>query len=349
MSLAGINCLPQRNTIMKKTFKVAVVGCGTICANHINALTRLDNVKIVALCDINTAKAEKVKAQYALDSVIYDSYEKMLESEALDAVHVATPHYLHAPMAISALSHDINVFLEKPICITTDEIEQLIDAEANSRGKVCVCFQNRFNPSVALARKLIDEDGGIKSAYGAVFWYRGEKYYTESGWRGTYATEGGGVMINQAIHTIDLLCQFLGKPKSVCATIANHHLKGIIEVEDSCEGIIGFENGKKANFYATTAFDGKDSTTLYLVTENKRTVMIQHSDVYVNGVKVDDPTLVTGYIGKECYGNGHTTLIANFYDALENGKAMPVTLESAQYALRILLAAYISKDTEIEI
>ncbi len=334
---------------MNNTFKVALVGCGTICTNHFNALARLDNVTVVAICDKIAERAEAAKAKFSLDARIYTDYDLMLASEKLDAVHICTPHYLHAPMAIAALERNVNVFLEKPICISTDEINALIAAEAASRASVCVCFQNRFNPSVALAEQLCEEDGGVMSAYGSVFWYRSEKYYTESGWRGTYATEGGGVMINQAIHTIDLLCKFLGKPVTVCATKANHHLKGVIEVEDTCEGVIGFESGKAANFYATTSFDGRDSTIVYLVTEKKRTVMINQSKVYLDGVQIDRPELVTDYVGKECYGNGHVTLIAKFYSALVTGDKMPVTLESAQYALRILLAAYRSDDQQIDI
>lgn len=334
---------------MVKTFNVALVGCGTIAPNHLSALTKIPNVKIVALCDKNLEKASKRKAEYSLDANIYDDFLTMLDTEKLDSVHVATPHYLHCEMTVEALKRGINVFLEKPACISNDELEIMKRAEEASEAKICVCFQNRFNPSTTIAEKIAEEDGGIISAFGSVFWYRSEPYYTNSGWRGAYATEGGGVMINQAIHTIDLLCHFLGKPESVIATKANHHLKGIIEVEDSCEGIVRFENGKKANFYATTSFEGRDATILYLVTEKKRAVQIQYSSVYVDGEKIDDPSLVTDFVGKECYGNGHNYLIAKYYDALASDKDMPVTLESAQYALKILLAAYNSSDEETKI
>lgn len=334
---------------MKKIFNVALVGCGTIAPNHLGALAKLPNVKIVALCDINREKAEKRKLEYGLDANIYDDFVSMLNSEKLDSVHIATPHYLHAPMAIEALGRNINVFLEKPLCINEQQIQEILDAEKASSASVCVCFQNRFNPSTMLAEKLAAEDGGVKSAFGSVFWYRNEDYYLKSGWRGKYATEGGGVMINQAIHTIDLLCYYLGRPDSVTATTANHHLKDKIEVEDACEGVITFTNGKKGNFYATTSFDGKDATILYLVTEKGRKIQIQYASVYVNGVRVEDPSLVSDYVGKECYGNGHTYLIAKYYDALASGKEMPVTASDAQYALRILLAAYKSKDNEIKI
>lgn len=334
---------------MDKIYKVALVGCGTIAPNHLRALKSLPGVEIVALCDTDLNKAERRKNEYELNCKLYADFDEMLESEELDSVHIATPHYLHAPMTIKALKKNINVFLEKPMCISCDEIEKMIKAESESSAKVCVCFQNRFNPSTILAERIAAEDGGVRSAFGTVFWYRDEKYYTNSGWRGKYATEGGGVMINQAIHTLDLLCYYIGTPKSVTATVSNHHLKDIIEVEDSAEGVIYFENGKKANFYTTTSFEGRDATILHLVTEKKRRIQIQYSAVYVDGEKVDDPSLVSDFIGKECYGNGHMYLIAKYYEALKSNAEMPVTLESAQYALRVLLASYRSGNEETQI
>lgn len=334
---------------MDKIYNVALVGCGTISANHLRALNTIPYVKVVALCDLNSEKAEKRKNEYALDCNIYTDFDTMIQNEAIDSIHIATPHYLHASMTIKALEKGINVFLEKPMCINENEIIEMLDAESKSSANVCVCFQNRFNPSTILAERIAEEDGGIKSAFGSVFWYRDEKYYTNSGWRGKFATEGGGVMINQAIHTLDLLCYYLGTPDSVMATVSNHHLKDVIEVEDSAEGIIKFKNGKKGNFYMTTSFEGRDATILYLVTEKKRRIQLQYSSVYVDGEKIEDPSLVSDFVGKECYGNGHMYLIANYYDALKSGKEMPITLASAQYALRVLLASYKSNNEETKI
>lgn len=331
---------------MKKTFNVALVGCGSISRNHLAALSAMDNVRLVALCDIKRERAEQRAAELSSECAVYESYEKMLEQENIDAVHITTPHYLHAPMAKLALEKGINVFLEKPMCISTDEIDELLEIEKKSRGRITVCFQNRYNPATIMAQKIADEDGGVTSAYGSVFWERNEKYYTESGWRGTYATEGGGVMINQAIHTIDLLCHFLGKPTSVCATKANHHLKGVIEVEDTCEGVVKFDTGKAACFYATTAFSGYDSTNVFLITKNHK-IELRNNRLYVDSEPVVVGSEKETYLTKACYGNSHATLIERFYSALEDGTDMPVSLESASYALRILLAAYKSGDQEL--
>jgi predicted dehydrogenase len=222
--------------------------------------------------------------------------------------------------------------------INEEEIDKIIAAEEKSQASVCVCFQNRFSPSVIKALELAREDGGALSAYASVFWDRGEKYYTESGWRGKYSTEGGGVMINQAIHAIDLLCEFLGKPESVKSKIANFHLDGIVEVEDSCGGVITHRGGLKSNFYATTAAEMLCSTVIYVKTKS-HIIEVRNYRLYLDGEFVDTSEH-TCYAGKACYGNGHEELIDSFYGAIRNGLPMPVTAESARWALRVLLAAY---------
>jgi predicted dehydrogenase len=152
-------------------------------------------------------------------------------------------------------------------------------------------------------------------------------------------------MINQAIHTIDLLTVLFGKPKKLWATKSNHHLKGIIDTEDSCEGLIEFENGKRGNFYATTSFTGGDKTILYVRTANHK-IELSYPALIVDG-KALDIDFEHSYIGKECYGTGHPLLIAKFYNALSLGEPSPVPLSSAQYAVKIIIAAYESCDEEI--
>ena len=332
----------------KKIYKVALVGCGTISANHLHGLVGNPMVKIVALCDKIRERAENRAKEYSVDCNIYTDYEEMLDKEKPDSVHICTPHHLHASMTVSALKRDIYVLLEKPACISTDEIIEMQKAEDESRAKICVCFQNRLNPSTILAKKLIEEDGGALYAYGNIVWWRAKNYYTDSDWRGSKKTEGGGVMINQAIHTIDLMCEFLGIPRKVCATVSNHHLKDVIDVEDSAEGVIYYDEGRQANFYFTTAFPGRMTTSISVTTKNHK-IEIKAPNIFVDDVKVEDASLVDDFYGKVCYGNGHKFLIEKFYKAIENGEESPIPLSSAQYPLRILLAAYKSNDTVIDV
>ena len=330
----------------KKKFRVALVGCGVIAPNHLSALADLDETEIVALCDIRPERAERRREEFAPAAQVFDDYSRMLREVKPDAVHIATPHYLHAPMAIEALDMGIHVFLEKPMAMKQEEIPALLAAEQRSPAKLCVCFQNRFNLPVKEAGRRIAEDGGVISAFASVAWERSESYYRSGDWRGKQETEGGGVLINQAIHTIDLLCYFLGKPKIVEATTANHHLRGVIEVEDTAEARITFEDGRIACLYATTAFPGGDFTNILLRTKNHRL------EIRGNRLLVDDEIVLTEQfdpLGKACYGSGHAKLIAAFYRAIAEGKDSPVPGTSAQYALRILLAAYRSGGEPVEI
>ncbi len=330
-----------------KRIRVGIIGLGAVSNNHILPLLSLENVELCALCDISENKLSEKKSLFSLDVATYTDYKEMIEKEHLDTVHILTPHYLHASMTVYALEHGLNVFLEKPMGISLSDIQNIRDAEERSGKRVCVCFQNRFSDTTVNAKQIIEADGGVLSAYATVIWDRNAEYYLQdTSWRGKWATEGGGVMINQAIHTLDLLCQFLGKPTSVKATYQNHHLEGIIEVESMCEGLVTFENGKKGLFYTTTAFDGGNVTTLHFKTKN-HTIHIQNEYLYLDGEKYQMVETLSPYYGKKCYGKGHQELITRFYNAIIEGAEMPVSTESAQYVLRLLLAAYQSFGKEI--
>ena len=332
---------------MKNNFKVCIVGCGVISGNHIPSLLRLDSVEIAALCDIDTKKAEARKAEFALSCPVYTDYLTMLDEVSPDSVHILTPHYLHTEMTLEALKRNINVFLEKPTCINPEDLGKLIEAEKKSRGRVCVSFQTRYNETVRRAIEIAEADGGAKSAFATVVWNRDDSYYASGDWRGKWATEGGGALINQAIHTIDLLCIFLGKPTKVQASISKMRHSDNVEVEDTCAAIIDFENGKSANLLVTTTYSGQDDTTLHIETKNN-VIEIRNSEIYLNS-KMLETKKQTFYLGKKCYGNSHVTLIEKFYNALSDGDDMPISLNSSSDAMRVVFGAYRSNSELIEI
>ena len=332
---------------MKTKFRVCIVGCGVISGNHIPSLQRLDEVEIVALCDINTQKAEARKEQFGLSSLVYSDYLTMLDEVKPDAVHILTPHYLHTEMTLAALERGVNVLLEKPTCIKAEDIETLIRAEKNSTARVCVSFQTRYNETVEKAKAIVEADGGATYGFGTIVWNRSDEYYASGDWRGKWATEGGGALINQAIHTIDLLCMFLGQPDKVQAHVSTMRHSAAVEVEDTCSAIIDFKNGKKANILVTTTFGGQDSTTLHIETKNN-VIEIRNADIYVNSEKLKTAE-ISEYMGKKCYGNSHGILIEKFYQALRNGEDMPISLESSASAVQIILGAYKSDSKIINI
>ena len=227
--------------------KTCLVGCGGIAAVHGSVLTSGIDTEFVAAADIKPEKAQTYAENFHTKP--YPSLESMLEAEKPDVLHICTPHYLHVPMAIYSLERNINVFMEKPPAISFDQLEELKKAAAKSEAQLGFCYQNRYNASIRAAKDLIDSGkaGKVLGARAFVTWCRGAAYYTESGWRGSLKTEGGGVLINQSVHTQDLLCFLLGDPTAVDATMTNHHLKDVIEVEDTLEAYIDF-NGVHANF-----------------------------------------------------------------------------------------------------
>ena len=220
-------------------FRSAIVGCGGIAQVHARALSQMENVQLAAYADVKPERAQALAGQYG--GRAYASLDALLDQEALDVLHICTPHFLHLPMAQAAASRGIAVFTEKPPVISRAQWQEFQALP----GPVGVCFQNRFNPSAAYARELL-EGGALGPALGArafVTWRRESPYYTESGWRGALATEGGGALINQAIHTLDLMVRFMGPASSAQAMLANFHLPGVIEVEDTLAAYIRFEAG----------------------------------------------------------------------------------------------------------
>ena len=235
-----------------ENFRVGVVGCGGIAQVHGTVLQHLEGVELVGCADIKPERAQAFAETYG--GRAYSSMEELLEHEQLDAVHLCTPHYLHTPMAKLAASRGLHVFTEKPPVMTWEQWAEFRQLE-QAPIRVGVCFQNRYNPSVQLLREVLasGKAGKVLGARAFVTWHREAPYYTESGWRGSLQTEGGGVLINQSIHTLDLLGQFLGRATQVEASMMNHHLKGVIEVEDMMEAYLTFGEAH-AIFYALTAY-----------------------------------------------------------------------------------------------
>lgn len=321
--------------------KTLIVGCGGIAAVHAESISRLAGNDPVGFADIKEERARAFAERYGGHA--YGSLEEMLQKEQADVLHICTPHYLHVPMAVYGLQNGLHVFMEKPPVINSRQLEELKQAAAGSDRRLGFCFQNRYNPSILAVRELLakGEAGAVRGARGIVTWSRGEKYYTESGWRGSLQTEGGGVLINQSIHTMDLLGLFMGEPLWVEAGCANHHLKGVIEVEDTMEALIRYRNGN-ASFYATTAYCD-DAPPLIEIACEKVTIRIEDLDVtlFWRDGRVEKPEIdKKEALGKSYWGSGHKDCIADFYRCCETGERFGQDLAGVENTVRLMLAAY---------
>ena len=323
--------------------KVAIIGIGEISKMHINALLQ-QNQQIVALCDVVKEKCVKANKEYSLNAKIYENYKDLLASEDLDVVHICTPHHLHAEMVISALNKNVNVLCEKPIAISYKQLEEIEVAVKKTTATLGVCQQNRYNDASRFAKEYFS-DKNIKSAYGSLMWKRDAEYYASADWRGKWATEGGGVMINQALHTLDMLQWICGMPISVKATTANHSLKNAIEVEDTAFGV--FKISEDKNFVISATNSTKYSFPIVLSFASDNDVMqITMDNVILNGefyVKKDG----TPIIGKEVWGTGHVKLIKDYYAKLSAGEKFPIDYYEASKVVKLILALYSSNGEEI--
>lgn len=328
----------------------AIVGCGAIAGTHALVLSNQPTAELSAFCDIVPEKAGNFASKYG--GRAYSSLEEMLSKERVDVLHICTPHPLHTPMAKFAAGRGINVFTEKPPAVNEEQWEEF-SALKDSHVRVGICFQNRYNPGTEFIKSLLagGKTGKILSARAFVTWRRDAPYYTESSWRGGLETEGGGVLINQAVHTLDLLCWFLGRAKSVDARMANHHLKGSIEVEDTFEAYLEFQNAT-ALFYATTAYGTDSPVFLELLCENcvlrleEPEVSVKWRDGSLERHRLASPLSPTG---KAYWGASHGVCIADFYDSIINDRIFRNDIDSVENTAELLLAAYRSAREEREI
>lgn len=344
--------------------RVGIVGCGGIANTHAWVLERIEDVEIVAFADIIIDRAKEVSNKYtAGKAAVYGSLEGMLDKANLDILHICTPHYLHIPMALEAMKKGVTVFCEKPPAISMEEFEKLAQmnvaqgiAENVACGKIACekilcknqpqlgfCFQNRYNETTRKLDEIVSagDMGEVIGARAFVTWRRDADYY-QTDWKGKLATEGGGALINQSIHTLDLMLRYLGKPEQVKATLSNHHLEGIIEVEDTVEAWMTFEGGKRACFYATTAYASDAPVIIELQFENgtasmmDKTIIIRKNGRPQEILQLDENEVA----GKSYWGNGHLACIKDFYERCDSGERFQNDLEGVRNTMETMMRIY---------
>lgn len=326
--------------------KTAVIGCGNISRCHFNTIEKTEDVEIAAVCDIKPERAKIASQQHG--GKIYTDYIKMLDEVKPDVVHVCTPHYLHGEMSAEALKRGISVLCEKPCAMNEEGASFIENALKETKAQFGVCFQNRYNESVAIAKKILDnhEYGDIVCARAFVYWKRELKYYSDD-WHGTKDKEGGGVLINQSIHTLDLLRYLLGEDmKSVCGHAVNEKFGDEIEVEDTVSARFITESGKVAYFNATIGA-GIDHPVMIDIVCEKATLRIEGNNAYkIEGGSYEKLYLSADseFVGQKYWGNGHESLISDFYDCLKTGRKFPVDFSEGRKSVSEFTAVYASSE-----
>src|SRR5215211_1326671 len=237
-------------TIEKLRF--GILGCGVIGPHHARAIAGLESAELVAVADVVPELAEELAGEYGC--LAFPSLGEMLSGVELDAVCVCTPSGMHAEGAIEALKAGKDVVIEKPVDVTLEAADRLLEVQRATGKKVAVVSQHRFDAATRAVHEAVDtgEFGRLTSGSAEVRWWRSQSYYDSGNWRGTWELDGGGVLINQAIHSIDLLQWLMGPVDEVTAyTGLLAHER--IEVEDTAVAILKFEGGALGTIVATTA------------------------------------------------------------------------------------------------
>lgn len=326
---------------MSGPVRAAVVGCGDVSVVHLDAVRRLPGATLVAVCDSDPGVARAVGEREGVPA--WTDHRRMLAEARPDVVHVCTPHDQHADVAVDALAAGVHVVLEKPLAHSLSEGGRVATAAcAPGAPKLALCLQNRYNPPVRALRDLVASGavGDVLGVTATVMWHRTPEYYAARPWRGDLARSGGGTMMNQAIHTLDLLLWIAGPATTVRGSATRSALPGV-DVEDSAHLVIDHESGSRSVMFATTAAAADFPVTLEVATEKAVCVLrgdltVSHADGRVETF-VDEGLPGDASSGRSYWGVSHARLVEDFYRRLPDPEPFWIGPRDGLALLEVLL------------
>jgi len=335
----------------RKRINAAIIGCGNICSSHARAIVaNSDKVNMYAFCDIIREKAQNMAHLYGAEKYFTD-YNVMLLDNNIDLVCICTPSGMHSEMAVNCAYAGKHVLCEKPLDIKREKIDRMIDAFKYTGMKMGSVLQYRTYRGLLRAKEILEsgELGPILVANGYCKIYRGPEYYKSAGWRGTLEMDGGGCLMNQAIHTLDILCWLSGGVESTKAEV--YTLARDIEVEDTVFAFLKFRNNAYGVFHGTVLanpgigvkveiqcekgrieFTDPD-TTLYRTDENNNIIKTCLDEQFKE-------TSNTANNPAALANSGHSFLIADMADAIVNNRPPYITVDAGRYAVDVILSIY---------
>jgi UDP-N-acetyl-2-amino-2-deoxyglucuronate dehydrogenase len=355
---------------MSDRTRFVLVGAGVIGKHHGQVIASLaDRIELVAVVDTHLDRAEPLAAEHG--AATFPTLTEALAAVETDAVSICTPTGTHGALAIEALQAGRHVIIEKPAEVTVAKTDEIIAAQRDAGTVVTVISQHRFDPSTEIAVAAIErgELGRLTSGLAAVDWWRGQNYYDSGEWRGTWDLDGGGALMNQGVHTVDLMVATLGRPVEVFAytgTLAHER----IEVEDVTAGVVRFESGALGALHATTAAYPGLSARLQ-VHGDKGSIVIDNDEltfIHVTPQGTEGEEKAYGSLGGSenqlanyvsesrggsgtgsdpaaLSGNAHRRQYENFLAALAGEEPLRVDLETNRQAIAIITGAYESART----
>ncbi|MGQ9515420.1 MAG: Gfo/Idh/MocA family protein [Thermoproteota archaeon] len=230
--------------------RFGIVGVGGMGSGHASTMKNIEEVELTAVCDVDKKTSDRVAADYKVRG--FTDYKELIDSGLVDAIIVATPHYYHPPVSIYAMKKKIHVLSEKPIAVTVKAADEMVAAAKANKVKFAVMYQTRSTPEYQAAKKIVSE-GRLGKIYRTLCIdseFRSQAYYDSAGWRGTWKGEGGGVLINQAPHKIDVFMSLGDLPNKVLAWTNTRRHK--IEVEDEASALLSYKDGATGFYHAST-------------------------------------------------------------------------------------------------
>lgn len=333
-----------------KKLKFGIIGCGLISNWHADAINLIEGAELAGATDVNEDARKAFAAKYGIKA--YDSVEDLLESD-VDVVSVCTPSGLHAPLAIQAANSGKHIIVEKPMAITLKQADDMIEACEKNNVKVAVISQLRYGQSVRKVKKAVEDQllGTVVSADVYMKYYRSHEYYEKGGWRGTWKMDGGGALMNQGIHGIDLLLFIMGNVKKVSAftrTLARN-----IEVEDTASAIVEYENGAIGVIQGTTSIYPGHPRRLE-INGDKGSILLQEDIIkewtiegMEDGAEVEErESKSRSSSDPAAFGiEGHITQITDMVDAINNDRRPFVDQYEGRRPIELILAIYESSKT----
>ena len=328
------------------TFHVGLIGGGNISETHARAARAILGVEIAAIYGTNSEKVRKLCGEHG--GKPYSDFATFLTHRPMDVVIIGSPSGVHASQGIAAAKQGLHVLTEKPIDISTRRADELIETAARAGVKVGVIFQDRMKPQVRQLKDWIDRRllGKPLLVDARVKWYRAPEYYANSRWRGTLALDGGGALMNQGIHTIDLLLWLLGDVSRVQARVATQLHS--IESEDTATALLQFASGAMGVFQATTAaypgyprrveISGSEGT---VVLEHDRIVAVDLRNVPAEATKfAERDENQSGSSPVVSDFRGHQAVIEDFLFAIQKGSTPACDGHEGRRSLALVEAIY---------
>lgn len=341
-------------------FGFAIIGCGMIARFHANAIADIPGARIAALIGRNVASAQKLANELKLENVLCtDSLDEALKAPGVDALIVTTPSGAHLEPALAAAKAGKHVVVEKPLEITAERCGKIIEGCAKAGVKLCTIFPSRFGDANRELKTALEAGrfGRLTLGETTVKWWRSQEYYDEGGWKGTQALDGGGALMNQGIHNVDLLLWMMGPVESVAgftAMLAHER----IEVEDTAVAALRFQNGALGVIQATTSVWPGLAKTI-AIHGDTGSVEIEQDDLIrweFKTTQTRDQSIRERFAAKTGQSGGssnpaaishvgHTRQLSDFIDAIKTGRNPLVDGAEGRKAVALIEAIYQSQAT----